>query len=136
MILKISMYFLSLMAVIFLNFAGASAASSGSELSCNAENGKKVFKKCAACHSVEKTDKHKTGPNLLGLAERTSGTIEGFKFSRAMRDASIVWNEESLKDFLEKPRKSIPRNRMAFSGIKDSQDRADVVCFILNPPEN
>ena len=90
MILKISMYFLSLMAVIFLNFAGASAASSGSELSCNAENGKKVFKKCAACHSVEKTDKHKS------IHEDTSKFIINDNIKNKIHTVSIQYEFISL----------------------------------------
>ena len=81
--------------------------------------GEKVFRKCVSCHS---TTKNKMGPSLENLFGRTAGTVEGYKYSKAMRNSEIVWNEETLKKFLKKPSKFIKGNKMRFRGIrKESQ---------------
>ncbi len=104
----------------------------------NAENGKKLFKKkarCAQCHIVDKV-KHKIGPTLNGVVGRTAGTAEGFKrYSPAMKKAgagseAIVWTVENLDTYLTKPKAFIPKNRMAFPGLKKAEDRADVIAYI------
>jgi len=95
----------------------------------DAAKGEKIYKKCKACHSLE-AGKKKVGPSLAGLFGRTAGTVEGFKYSTAMKDSGIVWDEETLDSFLTKPKDMVPKTRMAFPGLKKEQDRMDVIAYL------
>ena len=65
--------------------------------------GKKVFRKCVACHSLQE-GKNKIGPSLHNLLDRKAGSVEGYKYSKAMKNSDVVWDEKSLDKFLTKPR--------------------------------
>ena len=96
------------------------------------EKGKKVFKKCKACHFVDK-EKNKVGPHLVNIIDRAAGSLEGFKYSKAMKakaEEGLVWTEENLDMFLEKPKKFIPKTKMAFPGLKKPDQRADVIAYM------
>jgi cytochrome c len=95
----------------------------------DAAKGEKLFKKCKACHSLE-AGKKKVGPSLAGLFGSTAGMVEGFKYSAAMKDSGIVWDEETLDGFLAKPKDVVPKTRMAFPGFKKEQDRMDVIAYL------
>ena len=92
-------------------------------------NGKKIFKKCVACHSLQE-GKNKIGPSLYNLLDRKIGSVEGYKYSKAMKNSCVVWDEESLDKFLTKPRKFIPKTKMAFRGIKNKSLRDDLIAFL------
>ena len=92
-------------------------------------NGKKVFKKCVACHSLQE-GKNKIGPSLYNLLDRKIGSVEGYKYSKAMKNSGVVWDEESLDEFLIKPRKFIPKTKMSFRGIKNKSLRDDLISFL------
>ena len=92
-------------------------------------NGKKVFKKCVTCHSLQE-GKNKIGPSLYNLLDRKIGSVEGYKYSKAMKNSSVVWDEESLDKFLTKPRKFIPKTKMSFRGIKNKSLRDDLISFL------
>ena len=90
--------------------------------------GKKVFRKCVSCHSLQE-GKNKMGPALYNLLERKAGTVEGYKYSKAMKNSGVVWDEESLDKFLTKPRKFIKRTKMSFRGIKKKSLRDALISF-------
>ena len=90
--------------------------------------GKKVFKKCVACHSLQE-GKNKMGPPLNNLLGRKAGSVDGYKYSKAMKNSGVVWDEESLDKFLTKPRKFIKRTKMSFWGIKKKSLRDDLISF-------
>lgn len=95
----------------------------------DAAAGKKVFNKCRACHSIE-PGKNKIGPSLSGVVGREAGTVEGFKYSKAMKSSGVVWDEESLDAYLADPRGYIPKNKMAFAGLRKEDDREDVIAYL------
>ena len=95
------------------------------------EAGKKVFKKCGACHAVGPGAKNKVGPQLNGLNGRAAGSIEGFKYSAAMKKSGITWDEENFLEFIAKPRKKIKGTKMIFGGVKDELDRDDLYAYIV-----
>ncbi len=94
------------------------------------EQGEKVFKKCKACHSLEEGGKSKTGPNLFGVFGRAAGSFEGFKFSDAMKNSGIVWDEQKLGEYLTDPKAYVPGNKMAFKGLPEEADRLAVIAYL------
>ena len=91
--------------------------------------GKIVFARCALCHDVKPGPK-KMGPALNGLFGRTSGTIAGFTYSPAMQKAKIRWDAKTLDAFLAKPSAVVPGNRMAFAGVPQAADRANLIAYL------
>ena len=103
--------------------------------------GERIFSQCKTCHEVGEDARHKIGPHLDGIIGRVAGSMDGFKYSRAMREAGengLVWDRAALDSYLEKPRVFIPGNRMSFRGMSDSQDRATLIEWLagvsLNVP--
>lgn len=95
----------------------------------DAAEGEKVFKKCKACHVID-SDKNRLGPTLKGVIGRTSGSVDGFKYSSAMTDAGITWDETTLDAYLADPKGYVPKNKMAFPGLKKEEDRANVIAYM------
>ena len=102
------------------------------------ENGADVFKRCRACHDVGEKAKIKVGPILNGIVGRKAGTIEGFNYSDANKKAGAegwVWTEEKMMEYLLNPRAAMPGNKMAFAGIRDEQDRKDLIAYLKTFPK-
>ena len=99
----------------------------------NPEAGKAVFKKCVACHQIGEGAKNRVGPHLTDILGRTAATVDGFRYSKGMQKAGadgLVWTAETLDSYLEAPRKMIKGTRMAFAGLKKTEDRADVIAYM------
>jgi len=96
----------------------------------DAKKGAKLFKtRCEQCHSVEK-GKNAVGPSLHGLFGRQSGQVEGFSYTDANKQKGVHWEEKTLFDYLENPKKYIPGTKMAFGGLKKASDRNDLITFL------
>ena len=106
----------------------------------DAAKGEVTFKKCLICHEVGPTAKVKVGPILNEVIGRTAGTLPGFAYSPAMKEAGekgMTWTDENLAKYLENPRDFIPKNKMAFVGLKNETERADVIAYVkkFTPPK-
>ena len=95
----------------------------------DAAAGAKVFKKCKACHYVDR-EKNKSGPHLVNIVGRAAGAVEGFKYSKAMAGSGLVWNEATLAGFLAKPKKYLKGTKMSFAGLKKASDVANVIAYL------
>lgn len=93
------------------------------------EQGAKVFNKCKACHAVDE-EKNKVGPHLVGIIGRPAGSIEGFRYSEAMANSGIVWEDETITAYLKDPKSYVPGNKMVFVGLKKDEDIADLLAYL------
>ncbi|HEX7006397.1 MAG TPA: cytochrome c family protein [Alphaproteobacteria bacterium] len=89
--------------------------------------GADIYDRCIACHSLER---NRTGPRHCGLFGRKAGTVPGFHYTRAMKESGIVWTRETLDKFLENPRKVVPGTAMTYAGVRDPQERADLIAYL------
>jgi|GEM_PF-4570638 len=94
---------------------------------CDMKQAKKVFSKCAACHSINKGGGTLLGPNLFDIVGQKSGSVKGFPYSPALMSYQKVWTETALDVFLEKPMKVVPGTMMAFGGLRKAADRKAVI---------
>ena len=107
----------------------APAAVTYASLTGDAAKGEKVFGQCKTCHVAEE-GVNRVGPSLFGVVGRTAGSVEGFKYSPANKNSGIVWSEDKLFEYLESPQKVVKGTYMAFAGLKNPQDRADVIAYL------
>ncbi|WP_457937895.1 c-type cytochrome [Mesorhizobium sp. 10J20-29] len=99
----------------------------------DAAAGEKLFAKCKACHAVGEGAKNRVGPHLNELMGRTAGTVESYRYSKAMAKAGeegLVWNDETLKTYLTSPKAMVKGTKMAFSGLKDEEDLANMIAYL------
>lgn len=91
--------------------------------------GEKTFMQCASCHVVE-PGVNRVGPSLAGIVGRAAGSIDGYNYTEANANSGITWTPEKMFQYLEDPRRVIPGTKMAFAGLKDGQDRANVIAYL------
>ena len=96
----------------------------------SAEDGAESFRRCLACHTTDKGGPRKVGPNLFGIVGRDVAGSAAFGYSPAMKGFGGKWTLERLVTYLNNPRSVVPGTRMAFAGIKDDQELADVVVYL------
>ena len=113
----------------FLAFAPATGASAEGDPAA----GQRVFNQCRACHTIEAGQPNRVGPNLHGVMGRKAGSVEGFRYSNAMKqkgEEGLVWTEETLTPYLRNPREYVPGTNMAFPGIRNDKQLEDVIAYI------
>ena len=93
-------------------------------------SGEKIFKKCAACHSIIKGGKNAIGPALYNVVGRKVGSVEDYKYSKALAAYEKEWTLEELNGYLTKPAKWIKGTKMAFAGLRKEADRASVIKYL------
>ena len=94
--------------------------------------GEKVFRKCKACHVIDK-EKNRVGPHLVGIFGRPAASVEKFKYSKALKakaEEGLVWDEASIAAFLAAPKKYIKGTKMGFVGLKKQDDIDNIIAYI------
>jgi cytochrome c len=114
----------ALSALAVLPLAAAPAFAQG-----DPGKGEKVFNRCKACHVVDKAQ-NRVGPHLVGIIGRPAGSVEGFKYSDAMKNSGKTWDEGTIAAYLKDPKGYIPGNKMAFAGLKKEDEVADVIAYL------
>jgi cytochrome c len=112
-------------AVILLPFALVAQAQGVGD----AQRGAQVFVQCKSCHSLE-AGKNMVGPSLHGLFGRKSGSVPGFAYSPAMKNANVTWNDDTLSKYLADPKAFVPGDKMVFAGIKDPSKLGDLLAYL------
>ena len=121
--MTINRYSAVLLAGLLLPVSGAAQAQ-------DAEAGEKVFNQCKACHTINDGGANRVGPNLHGIVGRNAGKVDGYKYSDAVKNSGITWDEASLDKYLADPKATIPGNKMAFSGVKKEESRKDLIAYL------
>ncbi|MBS56780.1 MAG: cytochrome c family protein [Rickettsiales bacterium] len=104
--------------------------------SASSEKGQKLYKKCSACHTYEKDGASKVGPNLWNLLNRPKASINNFAYSKALAEFGGTWGYEELNQFLYKPKDYLEGTKMNFSGLKKSEDRANLILYLREQADN
>ena len=102
----------------------------------DATSGEKIFKKCAACHSIVKGGENKIGPALYNVVGRKVGEVENYKYSSALVEYKKNWTFEELNGFLTKPAKYIKGTKMAYAGLRKEKDRASIIKYLNQNSDN
>jgi len=99
--------------------------------SADYNRGRRTFKLCQSCHTLNEGGQNLVGPNLYGVFGQEIGTVEGFAYSKAVEESDIVWTPEILAEWLESPRNFLPGNKMSFAGVRKPEDRTAVIAYIM-----
>jgi len=106
------------------------AATMGMARAQDLAAGEQSFRKCSPCHSVGEDARNKVGPQLNGLDGRKSGTAADYSYSDANKKAEITWGEATFKDYIQNPMAKVPGTKMAFAGIKNEKEIADLTAYL------
>ncbi len=117
-------------ATALLLAGGVNSSRADPALTGDAVKGEKIFNKCKACHTTEAGGLNKIGPNLHGVFGRAAAAVDGFKYSKALKDSGITWDEASIDRLIATPKKMIKGTKMIFPGLKKDKDRADVIAYL------
>lgn len=101
-------------------------------LAADPSRGEKVAAKCRACHSFDEGGANRIGPNMWGVYNADIAHVDGFSYSQAFLDlkGEHTWTEETLNEFLTSPRRAIPGTKMSFAGLRDEQERIDMIAYL------
>ena len=116
----------ALAAAPFLSSNAETAAKQSQQAMADASRGAEVYERCVGCHSL---DRNRVGPAHRGVVGRKAGTAPGFRYSKALTESDVVWDEATLDLWLANPSQYIPGSRMGYR-LKDPKDRADVIAFL------
>lgn len=100
------------------------------------ENGEKVAKKCASCHTFEKGGANKIGPNLWNIVGANMAHLDSFAYSGALKGMGKAWDYEALSEFLYSPKDYVKGTKMTYAGLKKDQDRADIIVYLRSLSDN
>ena len=114
-----------------IDTAEAFAALPEPYASADYNRGRRTFKLCQSCHTLNEGGANLVGPNLYGIFGRGIGAVEGFTYSKAVQESDIVWTPEILAEWLESPRNFLPGNKMSFAGVRKPDDRTAVIAYIM-----
>lgn len=95
------------------------------------EAGRRVFAQCRSCHTIDAGAPNRVGPNLHGVFGREIGSLEGFTYSQPVQDANFVWDADHLDHWLANPQTFLPGNRMAFAGVRNEEQRRDLIAYLM-----
>jgi cytochrome c len=98
--------------------------------SASIENGKKIAQRCVQCHGLDKGDPHKLGPNLWAVVNSKLASKDGYSYSEGMKAKKREWSIENLNLYLYNPKSFVPGTKMVFVGMKNTQERADLISFL------
>lgn len=121
---------LGLVAFALLATAPASADVQARLADADIAKGEKLFKRCVACHTIEKGGKNKVGPNLYGIVGKPVAQVEGYAYSPAMKAYGGEWTVERLDAYLLQPRAEVKGTKMAFAGLKKEEDRVNLIAYL------
>ena len=113
--------------------AAAMLAHSVPAIAGDAAAGQRVFAQCRACHTVDNGGRNGVGPNLFGIVGKQAGQREGFRYSANMQELAqggLTWTVENLQKYLENPKSLVPRGSMAFAGLRNPEQRANVIAYL------
>lgn len=112
---------------LWLVTALAVCASPAARAAGDLQRGEQVYARCLACHALAYD---RVGPRHCGLLGRRAGSVPGFVYSQAMKNAQITWDEKTLSWFLAQPLKAVPGTSMTYAGIPDAKDRTDLIAYL------
>jgi cytochrome c len=109
--------------------APAAATAGFAGMTTDAKAGERVFALCRSCHVLDE-GVNRVGPSLYNIVGRKSGSVAGFNYSDANKNSGVTWTTDVLFEYLEDPKGFMPGTKMAFPGIKNPQDRANLIAYL------